>query len=587
MKSVTVFILSLLSILLIWASCRKIDQPTRQSQRQSPANKFFNVPASADPTVKRIAAYMKTYNDQHDFVTKLSQRGIPVWDKSPVIIGAPTKITVQGRGNDGGGDADRQDTLVFIPLVNEKTDRVISFIGAVATEDSIKVKIFKGEEYQSYGPEQVGKKDSVSAHTVALLMMKLESLVFPGRDTFLISDTTLIKDTANPSVPVERIIFRPDRGGRVATTATSSLIIVETEQYCITYSIDWPCNDNSGRAGRDASSSSSGTCPPDYFDVTCASEHYYVSYITEFVDLELGIGGGTGSLEAGINCEEYPMACLGGLGWHSPVHHGHFNPFDYDDTIRVQDNSYFRDSFPCTYALLTDSAHHPNFFADWTLFNAFDRSVRNHLTFKMSTTMNQDSANARTTSGRSWIDDNDQFNFADTIILNPYFFERMTTERKIQTILHESVHAYIYYVIEQYKRQEIDSNTVKAMFPLHWEFFRNRRTNETQDHIIIAQQYIHAMTDELIKRWTLPGVPLSLKQQVAEALAWSGLYEETGFVGLSSNRYITDSCRIKAIGWNSSHATTSLTQIVTPQYCSPAAYFLPYNDSLKMGAPCK
>lgn len=160
--------------------------------------------------------------------------------------------------------------------------------------------------------------------------------------------------------------------------------------------------------------------------------------------------------------------------------------------------------------------------------------------------MNSDSAIATTRSGAGWIDNDDIFHFDATIYLNPYYMATATKEEKISTILHESIHAYIRFVFSQYVRHEIDSAQVKAKFPVHWEYFMGRAPSESQQHIIMVEKYIDAIAKQVKKYWN-PAATATQRNIGAEALVWGGLYKDAGWTGLSTNNYITDTCKIRAI----------------------------------------
>ncbi len=273
-----------------------------------------------------------------------------------------------------------------------------------------------------------------------------------------------------------------------------------------------------------------------------------------------------------------------------PVYNAVIVPFDpshFDDTIRFENEQYFQDSFPCTYALI-NAMTNPNSIADSSLFCDFNVSVHNHLAFRIDNTLTQDSVLAQTLPGRSWVDGNNHLHFIDTIELNPYYLEHATKEKVVQFILHESTHAYINFVFEQYKSHEIDSFQVKAIFPNHWEYFRyaqlgGPQTSGSQDHILMSQKYIQRMANEIKRHWSSSATS-DQRNIGAEALSWSGLKDDAGWSGVSNNHYIFDTCKITAINWVSENPTASIGVSLS---WGCGTYNMPYTDSLKMTTPCK
>jgi hypothetical protein len=343
--------------------------------------------------------------------------------------------------------------------------------------------------------------------------------------------------------------------------------------------------------------------------VTTESESTYWTYICNsfYYDDEgsspgpLGSGeggGGNGAPDGADNWNEIdpcPAQARGGIGtdfvvitdpcdplWVPALPPAEYNPFVYD-TIRIDPSNHIQDSFPCLYGLLKDTLLDPNKISQMVLFDAFNVQQYSHLTFKLSDTMGFGSPTARTRPGRSWIDDNDKLHFEDTILLNPYFMERMTKEDKIATILHESVHAYINFIFEQYIRHEIDSNNVKSLFPNHWNHFMGRPPSEAMHHIIMMDKYIQTLAGYIYRYYNSSATAIQ-KGIGSEALAWGGVHQQAGWAGITQNRYITDPCKIEAINWVGENATASLSGPFTN---SCGVWNLPYTDSLKMTAPCK
>ena len=562
LAGLTIVLSVCITSLFIINACRKMDHSKEDRSDESVINKFFLLKPETDPTVAAIAASIKRQNMKRNFVTKLVKKaGFAIWDKAKIM----TKDPEDGK-------------QVFIPLALEDKKQTKAILIVKLRGNDTLYHLLYGSQARQYGFDSTSKGWNAKDIFHAFILFDYE--IF-GHKRFNVTESRLV-DRREPGNAVEITkIFTPGIGNKLQTFYP---VTVWT-----TYVICGSC----GQQQREANTNRSKLCcNAQYVDMMVTywfddSDGSFGWYTPE------GYESGGGAPCPGCNWEDTNPCELDEQGhatgfcnedW-EPDNAGEapFNPNVYD-SIEVSNNKYFHDSFPCTYALLKDTILDPNFIAQWTLLKAFNIAQFSHLTFKMSTTMNADSATAVTTRGRREIDNLDQYHFYDTIILNPYYMEHMTKEAKIATILHETVHAYIKFVFDQYKAHEIDSFQVKELFPVHWNHFKQYVITPTQEHKIMMDKYIQEMAAMVRSHWNTAATT-SQKNIGSEALAWGGVFTLAGWAGLSDNLYITDTCKIKAINGAGERANLSLTSSITPAGCG--TFILPYTDSLKMTAPCK
>lgn len=113
----------------------------------------------------------------------------------------------------GRGQGEEEDTLVLVPIVSNQYDakfggledkQVKGFFGCVVGSDSITIKLFKGDRYRAYG--RTNRLDTMSAETIAMMCMYLESRAFENRDTFNITDPKLFYN-GDPDSATHQIII--------------------------------------------------------------------------------------------------------------------------------------------------------------------------------------------------------------------------------------------------------------------------------------------------------------------------------------------------------------------------------------------
>lgn len=292
----------------------------------------------------------------------------------------------------------------------------------------------------------------------------------------------------------------------------------------------------------------------------------------------------TGGSNPYCNCEneniEWVSCGYGSIGGTTHA------PFNSRAAVPVVTTDLLQDSFPCLNALIKDSISkywlsNVNTYAQFQLRNIFNIERYMHLTFSIDYSLGQGNAAARASNhAASWIDDDEHFHFQDTIFFNPYYMTHGTKEFKVATILHEALHVFVDYTFEQYKRFEIDSNEVKARFPLYWGYFSgNRPPPATSQHEAMAQTLAGDIS-HMVGLMYNKSAPAALRDSCSKALAWGGLEKTSPWFALP------DTCNIRAINIAAENGLTGGSFNLGPgSQCR--TYSLNYSDSLKMTAPCK
>ena len=139
---------------------------------------------------------------------------------------------------------------------------------------------------------------------------------------------------------------------------------------------------------------------------------------------------------------------------------------------------------------------------DSILNKVFGISSDVSVTFSVNSFLND------TIVGQAKIANGSLSNFNTLIELNPKYLTG-SKDYIAATILHETVHAYIYYMRRYY---ESDTTTFKTLFPIYWAF----RGNEAQ-HNQMANNYVQYIKGVLL------ALNSNLTPETAEALAWEGL----------------------------------------------------------------
>ncbi len=104
----------ILTGLLVYISCRKVDRQPDEPSTSLIESKFFTNHVSPNPLVQAITQFTKGQNNKYQFVDKLvKQIGYPYWDKAITVA--------SGASNRGASDS---NYITFIPFVRDSQNYV-------------------------------------------------------------------------------------------------------------------------------------------------------------------------------------------------------------------------------------------------------------------------------------------------------------------------------------------------------------------------------------------------------------------------------------------------------------------------------
>jgi hypothetical protein len=557
-------ILSIGLLLTIVDACRKIDLDKTPGDNQSPttSEKFFKMNGEVTPVVMRIVNALKQANLKHEFAPNLARLGYPVWDKCPTVYGASTNF------------GPTEDTLVFVPMIDEDSLAVTSFLACIINEDSIKIKLFNAFTYKDYGYDADLATNVLSAETIASTSMLLE-LYALNHDTFNLHDANLydFPSWTNNSDTSRRVIVDIDGGDN-----RDNILISYTERICFTI-----------REQRLKAFRSNNTESDDPIEL-CYTTTFWEEIITNnpAIVMPSSGGGSSGSSFQQVNCTNFPgPECFQTpyQGWspHITQPAGAFNPYKYD-SIGVSTG--LETIFPCFAALLKDSISLPNTIATIAGMQLFKDSVYSHLTFDTSLTLTADSlvyAYTKVPKDSIWVDGDGHLHFSAVIEFNPGWLRESTREMKVAVAIHEMMHAIFKFRLYQYKNNTagIDSNFMKQHFPTYWANISqnpNYFPTSLAEHELMATRYRNKFI-ALVKPFYNPNAPSNIRDTVLEALSYSGIGETQTWKLLPSRG--KDTCKYKNI-----EATAAWSFVGTGTLNGCSSFTTHYADSLKLRTGC-
>ena len=160
----------------IHQSCTKLDTGSNRLS-QTPAEKFFTIPAGTNPQIRSVIDNLKKQNSLTGFINTLAQQeGYAVWDKA----------IIKRIANRTGGLLTAEDSVAYIPLVLENTAHVNSFL-YVRLNGNMQIRLMRGRDYSMHGFDST---KASNAQNFTMQIMLLENEVF-GHTKFKINDNRL------------------------------------------------------------------------------------------------------------------------------------------------------------------------------------------------------------------------------------------------------------------------------------------------------------------------------------------------------------------------------------------------------------
>lgn len=545
---VLIFLLSLTVLIVFFVihACRKLDRRSNLVIDQK--ERFFRTSASTNPTVAAIASKIKRQDARSNYVPYLIKHaGFPVWDKAKVTLGSNASARQAAEGVQE----------VFIPFVIDSLQQTKAILTVKLENGDTSFRMLYNTQYAQDGFDTSATPGIWSAQETFAAFTTFDYEIY-GHKQFKVYDSRIFgtaTDTTG-SIPniwtIENVSEQPQ--GRLSRLITIHITYIYCNICYARMSVDGPC------------------CNPEYVQQA-------VMYWIE--DPEFGPGGwweegGGGGGSCGDACSPCP-----GCDWSQtnpceeqdpnapqvpcddqwqPVTNAVAEPFDpYKyDSIRV-DNEIL-DSFPCVYQLLTQDLKEANKIVQLQYFNLFALSQKNHTYFKLRYSLCGTDTNATTQDPPIYRVIAGQVHFIDTIALNPCFLKNASKEAIAGVILHEMIHAYINYCFNEYRGGRMDSTYLIQHFPLHWQKFKGRAFDHTNDHEIMANTYIDSMA-RVIFQLSDTAAPLALRQWVTKEIAKGGLSETSAWGSHSS---LLDTCTIAAVEFWSQHMKITSGGIALP-----------------------
>lgn len=172
-------------VLVVIVSCNKLDN-TNLLQKNK-VETFFTLPKNASSQVIRIVDELKNQHELTGFIsTIINKEGFALWNN------AKFKITSQPSLKTGREISTTNavgDSLVYIPLVLENTEKVNSVFIARFNSNGLSIALYRGREYEQLGFGNL-LASTANAEKFAFLLMQMEYEIF-GHSEFVIKDYKL------------------------------------------------------------------------------------------------------------------------------------------------------------------------------------------------------------------------------------------------------------------------------------------------------------------------------------------------------------------------------------------------------------
>ncbi|MFY7883721.1 MAG: hypothetical protein ACOVOV_02615 [Dolichospermum sp.] len=297
------FLLLVASVVIFYA-CRKHDLQENINQVQK--RDFFEISASTDPLVKKVANYLQQQpiGTINYFV---ANGGYPIWEKA--VTSSNYNFIYDNPQTESTND------IVIIPLVLSNNANVNAFLKAEINADTVVVNLFKGKDYKKLGYGKI-TDNSFTAEKMVHNLMLLNFLV-NGYKLYNVTDTGLFKSLLPSNVTSGTVGFEikpPKTQGKINTeiiSVTTSCIIIRY-QNCTT-----PGYCSSRRGGCDYYDKGCGTCTGE---VEICSDTYSSSGSGIYVPPSPPSGSTPSSISGGSSSgNDLSDGGSGGLGWEPEI----------------------------------------------------------------------------------------------------------------------------------------------------------------------------------------------------------------------------------------------------------------------------
>ncbi len=193
----------ILTGLIVHVSCRKMDRLSNQQTPQDLTTKFFNDHPSSDLQVQALADMIKRENEQSSFVSKVVQAvGYPRWNKA---------LSYSPKGSSSRTGTNNNLNFYFIPFVRDSQQVVNTclIIKTLGTDTSYKWLCDWNYKDSVY--------NGLTRRGTAVLMMRIDQEVFGQGRKYLVTDTNLIDSRTSPVTISGAAILGTSADNRSAT----------------------------------------------------------------------------------------------------------------------------------------------------------------------------------------------------------------------------------------------------------------------------------------------------------------------------------------------------------------------------------
>lgn len=561
-----------LILLGIFFACKKMEpQGGSGMSKPKPADRFFDITDITDSTVAAVAGTVKRQDEKRHLVNKLiTKAGYPLWSNARVSV-----------------KDNPREKQVFIPFVLDSGKQTRAMLIARINNRDTSFSLLYNTN-AGYFPFTKTKTGTWNAKDIFHAFLVFDNEIF-GHTKFTVTNGRYVDDSTGATHKIE--IINPDElqnnipGAEVQRS--QNLYPVTTFVTFITCGL-CAFKESKIEGVERCCNASYNTVPVTYW---LNEETDEVSY-----DLPPGYSEGPGGMICpGCGWEDtnpcdivppYTQVC--DAEWQPTLHIPSYNPFVFDDTIRISNG--LETVFPCIADFIRDSLSNPNLLAQIAGADVWHDSVNFKLTFDTSTVYTtENAANTAVTqyTGNVFVNDEGITTFSATIKLNPWHLRNGTREFNISNLLHEIMHATFTLRWGQYQdwlidhNTQYDSNYIKAKFPMYWYAIQNQSVNLTslQDHEIMATDYVGQFS-YIMRMFYNPNASTAIRDTVIKALAYHGLHETTVWKALPGLGI--DTCKYKNIEVSAEKA--SINQAATG--CGGSTIYR-YAQDLKLRPHCQ
>ncbi len=478
--------------------CKKIDGNQNGFSNQTTVEQFFKSSTNLPYAVEKISLLLKKKESKFHFVEKFVQhQGLPLWQNATINL-KPTHSTETSFSQ--SSNMGNNDTIVKIPIQLQGAQVIHGYLLCTISSDSVSIAVIDGRTYSAYGFMNTSSQDIVAENIVTEIMSFNHAIY--NLNNFFLTDTRLFADTSN-SIGTRTVKFDTlssfNGNSNAALCPGGSTIVLVSSIHCLN---TYPCTST----WCDECDGCTRWAYQSFCNQEAPSTSPQVVVWTIIQQPEEPGGGGPAPLGWYPTPDPCPPTTgismtVCDLGWNIVIDPPNVNQSIIDSLA----------DYPCAQAILQQLPS-INSMTKSLLQDVFGVNDSVNITF-VAKTFTDSLLDGRTIEAQR--NANGILNYK--IQLNTYMLNIASKDYIIATLLHESIHAYLYY-----KRVTLDSIAFNQQFPL----YDSTPTNMGQ-HLQMAASYVQVITD-VLKSFN-PTLNNATNSQYAEALAWGGLDSTPAF----------------------------------------------------------